>query len=184
MASDVKAVHVKGDPSLVGAATNFLETWLIRKDYDAAFAFLSARSYACYDLTRAAAEPASSSPDDAARRIRAGFERIGQSVGASRDLTEILAAAEPVHPSIRVIDHAHSRTFALSSLPAALGDAFECDARAQGVTPPDPLPLEYGTAFGMSARFLTRGGDSAVLRLLWRKEEGAWRIRSYDIEVP
>jgi hypothetical protein len=38
---------------------------------------------------------------------------------------------------------------------------------------PDPLPLGYGAAFGMSVRFLTRGGDSAVLRLPWRKEEGA-----------
>jgi hypothetical protein len=82
------------------------------------------------------------------------------------------------------MDHAHSQTFALTGLPTALGDAIECDARAQGITPPDPLPLEYGTAFGMSVRFVTRGGDSAVLRLQWRREEGAWRIRSYDIEVP
>ena len=184
VAPDVKIVHVKGDQSLVGAATSFLETWLIRKDYDAAFGFLSARSYACYDLTRASNEPASASLDDAARRIRAGLERIGQSVGAPRNLAEILAAAEPVHPSIRVMDHAQSHTFALTGLPTALGDALECDARGQGVTPPDPLPLEYGTAFGMSVRFLTRGDDSAVLRLLWRREDGAWRIRSYDIEVP
>jgi len=177
-------VHIKADQSLVGAATSFLEAWLIRKEYDAAFGFLSAKSYACYDLTRASNEPASSSLDDAARRIRAGFERIGQSVGAPRNLAEVLAAAEPVHPSIRVMDHARSQTFALTGLPTALGDAIECDARAQGVTPPDPLPLEYGNAFGMNVRFVTRGGDSAVLRLLWRREEGAWRIRSYDIEVP
>jgi hypothetical protein len=184
VASDVKIVHVKADQSLVGAASSFLEAWLIRKDYDAAFRFLSAKSYACYDLTRASSEPASSSLDDAARRIRAGLERIGQSVGAPRNLAEILAAAEPVHPAIHVMDHAHSQTFALTGLPTALGDAIECDARAHDVTPPDPLPLEYGTAFGMSVRFVTRGGDSAVLRLQWRREEGAWRIRSYDIEAP
>jgi hypothetical protein len=48
VAPDVKIVHIKADQSLVGAATSFLKAWLIRKDYDAAFGFLSRNSYACY----------------------------------------------------------------------------------------------------------------------------------------
>jgi hypothetical protein len=43
--------------------------------------------------------------------------------------------------------------------------------RARGAMPPDPLPLEYGDAFGMTFRFRTHGGDAPVLRLLWRQEE-------------
>jgi len=50
--------------------------------------------------------------------------------------------------------------------------------------PPDPLPLEYGQAFGMTFRFRTQGGDAPVLRLLWRKEDTVWRVTSYDIELP
>ena len=100
------------------------------------------------------------------------------------NLEAIVEAAEPLHPSIRVMDQPYSRVFSLTSFPAALGDAVECEARARGAVPPDPLPLEYGDAFGMTFRFRTQAGDAPVLRLLWRKEEGTWRITSYDVEVP
>ena len=132
----------------------------------------------CGVLTRRA----STSLDDAGRKIRASLERIGQWVGTRRNLEAIVEAAEPLHPSIRVMDQPYSRIFSLTSFPAALGDAVECEARARGAVPPDPLPLEYGQAFGMTFRFRTQGGDAPVLRLLWRKEDNTWRVTSYDVE--
>jgi hypothetical protein len=179
-----KVERITADLTLVDAAKNFLDTWLIRKDYDAAFRYLSTSSYACYDLVRGPDSPPSTSLDDAGRKIRASLERIGQWVGTPKELGTILEAAEPLHPSIRVMDQPYSRVFSLTSFPAALGDAVECDARARGAVPPDPLPLEYGEAFGMTLRFRTQGGDAPVLRLLWRKEDNAWRVTSYDVELP
>ena len=174
----------KRTSTLVQAAKTFVDTWLIRKDYDAAFQVLSTKSYACYDLVRGPDAPASTSLDDAGRKIRASLERIGQWVGTSRNLESIVEAAEPRHPSIRVMDQPYSHMFSLTSFPAALGDAVECDARARGAVPPDPVPLEYGQAFGMTFRFRTEAGDAPVLRLLWRKEGNAWRVTSYDVELP
>ena len=164
-------MRIKADLALVQAAKDFLDTWLIRKNYDAAFRYLSTKSYACYDLVRGPDAPASTSLDDAGRKIRASLERIGQWVGTPRNLEAIVEAAEPLHPSIRVMDQPYSRMFSLTSFPAALGDAVECEARARGAVPPDPMPLEYGEAFGMTFRFRTQGGDAPVLRLLWRKED-------------
>ena len=183
-ADDVTITRVKADAGFATAAQEFLQTWLIKKDYDAAFRYLSPATYACYDLARNPADPASTSPDDAGRKIRAGLERAGQLAGPARNLDAILVAAEPIHPAVRVMDHAHSRTFSLTSIPNAIGDAVECDARARGAIPPDPLPLEYGKAFGLTVRFGTGASDAPVLRMLWRNENGAWRIRSYDLELP
>jgi hypothetical protein len=177
-------VRIPADLALVNAAKGFAENWLIRKNYDAAFRYLSTRSYACYDLERSPDAPASTSLDDAGRKIRTSLERIGQWVGKPRNLEAIVEAAEPLHPSIRVMDQPYSRTFSLTSVPAALGDAVECEARARGAVPPDPLPLEYAQAFGMTFRFRTQGGDAPVLRLLWRKEDNTWRVTSYDVELP
>jgi hypothetical protein len=178
-----KVLRIKADLALVNAAKNFMETWLIRRNYDAAFRYLSMRSYACYDVVRGPDAPASTSLNDAGRKIRASLERVGKWVGTPRNLEAIVEAAEPLHPSIRVMDQPYSRIFSLTSFPAALGDAVECDARARGEVPPDPLPLQYGDAFGMTFRFRTKDGDAPVLRLLWRKED-TWRVRAYDVELP
>jgi hypothetical protein len=177
-------VRIKADLTLVQAAKSFLETWLIRKDYDTAFRYLSSSSSACYDAMREPGAPPSTSPDDAGRQIRSRLERVGKWVGTAGRLETIVEATEPRHAAIRVMDQPFSRVFSMTSLPNALADAVECGARARGVVPPDPLPLEYGQAFGMTFRFRTQEGEPPVLRLVWRKEGADWRITSYDVEVP
>jgi hypothetical protein len=179
-----KIVRIPADTSLVQAARDFLESWLIRKDYDAAFRYVSTKSYACYDLLRSPAQPAATSLDDAGRQIRAGLERAGNQVGQSRGIEEVLTAVEPSHPAVRVMDQPYSRTFSLTSVPNALADAADCGWRASGGRFPKEVPLEYGRGFAMNIRFRTQNGDAPVLRVLWARENGAWRITAYDIEVP
>ena len=181
--ADATVVHVSADSTLVQAARGFLESWLIRKNYDAAFAYLSPQSYACYDLERGREAP-SSSPEDAGRKLRASLEASGKTLGTPRSLDALLAPADPSHPAVRVMNHQYSRVFSLTSPPNAVADAFECAARISDSRAPDPIPLEYGNGFGMNVRFKTPNGDAPVLRVLWRRENGAWRISSYGIELP
>ena len=145
---------------------------------------MSPKAYACYDLERDPAQPASTSPEDAGRKLRAGLEAAGATVGTARSLNAILSAPEPLHPAVRVMNHSLSRVFSLTSMPNALADVAECAARAAASTVPDPLPLEYGAGFSLNIRFKTRSEEAPVLRLLWRKENDAWRITSYDVERP
>jgi hypothetical protein len=180
----VKTVKIKANETLVAAARGFLESWLLHKDYDAAFRYVSPRAYACYDLVRGPDQPAATSLEDAGRKIRAGLERAGEQIGERRSLDDFVEGVQPVHPSIRVMEHRYSRTFALGSLPAALAEASDCSYRARGGTfNGDPQP-EYVNAFGMTVRFKTVGGEAPVLRILWRKDPEAWRITAYGIETP
>ena len=135
-----RLARISADPTLVQAARGFLDSWLVRKNYDAAFAYVSPKAYACYDLERDPAQPASTSPEDAGRKLRAGLEAAGATVGTSRSLDAMLSAPEPLHPAVRVMDHSFSRVFSLTSMPNALADVAECAARAAGSTVPDPLP--------------------------------------------
>ena len=109
----VTTVKIKADDSLVAAARGFLESWLLRKDYDEAFRYVSPKAYACYDLVRGPDQPAAASPEDAGRKIRAALERAGEQVGKRRSVDEFVEGVQPVHPSIRVMEHRYSRTFAL-----------------------------------------------------------------------
>ena len=73
-----KAVRISADPTLVRAAQDFLASWLIRKDYDAAFTYVAPAAYACYYLERSQDQPAPSSPDDAGRKLRASLKPSGK----------------------------------------------------------------------------------------------------------
>ena len=182
--ASTKVLRVAADPAFVTAARGFLDSWLIRRDYDAAFGYVSPKAYECYNLERGETDAPATTLEDAGRRLRASLEASGKMFGTARSLADILTAVEPLHPAIRIVNHRDSRLFSLTSVPNALADALECAARASGGTVPDPLPLEYGNGFGMMVRFKTHSGDAPVLRLLWRKETGSFRITSYGVELP
>jgi hypothetical protein len=183
-APDVRITRVKADASFVQATRTFLESWLIRKNYDEAFGFVSPRSYACYNVGRAPEEPAATSPEDAAQKIRVNLERAGDRAGNPRSLDALIEGIQPVNPAVRVMDHQDARAFSLSSVPTAIADAVDCAARARGDRISHQVPPEYGKYFGMSFRLRTQGGEAPVMRTVWMKEGDSWRIQAYDVEVP
>lgn len=176
--------RVKADPSLARAARDFVENWLVRKDTDAAFRAVAPSAYACYDLERGPAEPPSTSPEDAGAKLQASLARSGTALGTSARLDAVMSPADPVHPALRLMTHRDDRIYTLASVPDALADAAECAAQVRGDAIADPLPLEYGNAVAMMMRFKTRSGDAPVLRLLWRRLDGTWRITAYGVEHP
>jgi hypothetical protein len=176
--------RIAAEASLVDAARRFLESWLVRKDYDTAFQFTSSRSYACYNLVRGSEQPAATSLEDAGRKIRVALEQSGGAVGNVRRLEDVLTAAPPFHPAVRVMDHRDSRTFTLSSVPDALADAADCTVRSEGGREISDVPPSYGNAFELTVRFRTRAGEPPVFRTMWTREGGVWRIAVYDVEAP
>ena len=184
-AAETPRATLKADATLVDAASDFLQAWLLRKDYDAAFKYFSPGSYSCYNLARGQDQTSAVSPEEAARRIRDALERSGKDVGKQTRLDTLLLAVTPFHAAIRVLSHPHSRTFALTNIPDAIARTVNCDARARGERFSGEIPPEFGGGFhGMNFRFQTRGGETPVVRLLWAKEKGAWRITAYDVEYP
>ncbi len=82
------------------------------------------------------------------------------------------------------MEHRYARIFSLASPPNALMDAAECAARTAGATIPEPMPLVYGAGYAMTLKFKTQGGGAPVLRLLWRQQNGTWRVTAYGVELP
>lgn len=172
------------DAPLAAAAADFLESWLVRKDYARAAGYLSPDAAVCYDLERSPDQPASSSPDDAVKNVRAAMEQVGAGVGAVRTLEDVISGAVPVHPTVRLMSHRHSLAFTLTSIPNALAEAASCTARARGIKFKAAETPEYGEGYVTAMRFKGGGVDAAVLRLLWMKQQGAWKITSYELELP
>ena len=175
---------IKADPGLVDAAHNFLDNWLIRKDYDAAFHYLSSRCYPCYDLLRSPDAPASTSAEDAGKKIRANLEDAGNKIGKRDSLDDVISSADPFNPVFRILEQPYSSTFTLVSVPNMIEQIKDCTVRASGKKFTGEMPPEYGKVYAMGLRFKTLDGETPVLRVIWMKENDAWRITAYDIELP
>ena len=183
IAIDPPLEAAKAEPGLVAGAKGFLESWLVRRDYDAAFRYMSPAAYDCYNGSRNPDLPAAATSAEAGKAIRAGLERAGREFGKPRTLDAVIAAVEPVHPAVRVINHPDARAFTLASVPNALAATEGCGAQIVG-TAAAATPAEYGKAFGVTLRFRTKSGEAPVLRLLWLKDGDVWRIAAYDILMP
>jgi hypothetical protein len=62
-------------------------------------------------------------------------------------------------------------------------DDADCEKRARNEPIAANATPRYGNSFGVTVRFRSNG-EPPVLRLLWSKRDGAWKISVYDEEMP
>ena len=151
------------------AVQEFLTDWLVRRQYDQALEFLSPRAYACLNLTddaRSQALDASASR----KELRRIMEYATGKVGELSNLTTVVAAFTPRDPKRVVIDHAFRREFLLTPLTPAQARPYLCD----GATAPADATEYFGAVF----QFRVAGGG--LFGLLWTREDGKWRMVSYQ----
>jgi hypothetical protein len=151
------------------AVQEFLTDWLVRRQYDQALDFMSARSYACLNLNDEARGQALDAAG-ARRELRRIMEYSSGKVGAHSNLTSVVIAFTPRDPKRVVIDHAFRREFLLTPLTEAQARPYLCDGAS--------APATGGEYFGAVFQFRVAGGG--LFGLLWTREEGKWKLVSYQ----
>ncbi len=158
--------------TLPDAAQEFLTDWLVRRNVDEAARFLSDRVIACVDVDE--------DPDDDVLRaqgaeaiLRRAMESAIDELGDVDDLTEAIEAVLPWRESIRMQSHPFEKDFAVLELTSRDASAYLC-----GETLPSADPDAYGTYFEVLFRWKVPGGG--VFGLVWTRENGHWRIVSYE----
>jgi len=157
---------------LADAVQEFLTDWLVRRDIDEAMHFISDNALACVDtddfhgdevLTEGRAKEA------LAEAMQEGANELGD-----RDnLTEAIDVVLPWRASIRIMEHPFENDFALMELTNADAAIYLCG------NPPVGGDIDsYGTYFATLFDFKQRG--SAILGLLWTRENGHWRLVAWE----
>ena len=151
------------------AVQEFLTDWLVRRHYDEALEFLSPRSYACLNLTEDAKGQALDGAG-ARKELRRIMEYAAGKVGEQSNLTTVVAAFTPRDPKRVVIDHAFRREFLLTPLTPEQARPYLCD----GANAPASATEYIGAVF----QFRITGGG--LFGLLWAREDGKWKLVSYQ----
>lgn len=166
--------------NLTDAAQEFFNDWIIRQKVSSALKFYSPNADAC--LNR---DDDSENEDLSLSEARQLFVEVLQtantSLGKPRDLSNAMTAIEPWDPELKVLDHPNKQFFTLVSISDSEAAEFLCQSESPLHPAKTAPPGKFGTYFETLCTFkYPKGQNDGGIVLLWKKEEGKWRILSYD----
>lgn len=165
------------------AAQEFLADWLVRGNIDEAMHFLSQRAIACINIDEDN-EAEVLDVDQAAialrETMRYAVSELPERDNLSEAIDEVPARDEQL--ADRVQEHPFARDFTILRLRNRVAAEYTCSTRRGGEAPPMPGgPEADGTYWGVLFRFKARDDGGGILGLLWDRQEGSWKIVSYDV---
>ena len=101
-------------------------------------------------------------------------------------LADVAEAAEPEHPGLKTVKHGKDTAYALVAVPDSLAPAMMCEKESHQhpYAGEDPATLKYGNYYDMVFELKTPGEHPASLSFLWGKDNGKWKIISYEMMSP
>jgi hypothetical protein len=157
---------------LADATQEFLTDWLVRRNIDEALHFMSERALACVD-TDDDVNDEILRDQGAVAALKDAMELSVDEMGERDNLTEAIDAVLPWRESVRIVEHAYENDFAQLELTNEDAAVYLC-----GDVPETGAPGDYGTYYSSLFRF--KRGGSAILGLLWTRENGNWRIVAWE----
>ena len=165
------------------AAQEFLTDWLVRGEIDEAIQFTSSRVIACINIDDDN-EVEVLDGDATAGVLREIMDYALEQLGDRDSLT---AAIDEVPPWAkdqldRRMSHRFERDFTIVPVRNQAAAAFMCSTR-RGTDPPPTAgePDAVGTYYSVLFRFKTPEDQGGSIAFLWDRQEGAWKIVSFDI---
>jgi hypothetical protein len=120
------------------------------------------------------------------RRILA--EAGDRLVGNTSSLSAVIKAVKPWSQNLREISHPFEDEYYLAEVSDSVAESFRCEARLRqrrrGEAPTRPAPgtqASFGTYYATIFGIRLKEAEEGVLALLWKKEEGAWRLLAWDV---
>lgn len=166
--------------AVTSTADLFFKTWLIERDAPGALTFLRSRLAFCSNMKESPEKQllGSRKKELFLQMLKAANKELGK----PKSLDVAIEAVAPVDPFIKTVDHFQKREYTLATITDGDRDHFVCAASTSELNAknPDGRQRVYGRNFVTKFRFLLPNGKGGILRLLWAKENGRWKIEAFD----
>lgn len=176
-----------GDAAFLRASNDFLHTWLVKRDYTAAAGYLAANSYACADPSQPA-QQLSATLAQANSQLRDAMSTISSHLEPTQHINEVIEPADPDHPGLKLVDHPEQNAYTVVAVPDTMASLFLCEkeSRSHPYKPVDweAQSLSYGKYYELLFEVRVPGEHPASLSFLWTKDQGQWKIVSYEMISP
>ena len=167
-----------GKGKLEDAVYDFLNSWLVEGRPNIAVSYMSERAYECLELEQEEPLDRGMAPFI----LMKGMADAKQVIGPKSSLAEATIGVRLVDPSLRLIENPHHAQFVLYDVAEDVASSFQCINRTEAVSQDSAdRPRRFGKYYG-SIFYLEGPARGDTLALLWEKENGIWKIVSYEVE--
>ncbi len=161
-------------------ADAFFRVWLLDRDVAKALSFLQQKLKFCSDLKE--------SPEkqmlEARRKILFldTLKAANKELKKPKKLEDAIRAIAPVDPFIKPVEHYQKSSFMLATITDGDYDHFVCSSKTSEVSSKDgeKRARTYGKYYITKFQFILGNGKGGILRLMWGKENGSWKIEAFD----
>ena len=173
--------RIKDSEPLEEAVADHFQTWLVDGAPEKALPYISIRSYACLAEFQTGEDIDSGL---ATLRILEHMRKGLAAYGKSADLTEVIQAVPLQAPGARPVKNSREKLFTLERLTPEAARQLDCRVR-QNLTLAEAIPDSvYEEAYGAVTRLIREKGAPTYLTQVWTKEEGYWKIITWEIGHP
>jgi len=178
--------QVPGDAALLQASDDFLRDWLLKKNYVAAANYFSPRSYSCINAALPPDQPKPSGDAQYLNHVQTAMQAVSQDLGETQHLSDVIEASDPEHPGLKQIKHPKDQAYTMVAVPDTLAPAMMCEKESNQhpYQPNESQAPKYGDYYDMLFELRTPGEHPASLSFLWGKDNGTWKIISYEMMSP
>jgi hypothetical protein len=161
---------------LEDAVHDYLSTWLVQQKPNLAVAYVSASDYACVESYSAEEK---NSADVVPRKLWNDLEETNFVLGKPARLSDAVAPVDVQSRALLPIEHKYATEFNLVKVPDDVAAEFNCSEGGAALKPRRKYGTYYGSAFRIKS---PKKSTSGSLLLLWRKEQGYWKIVSQQLD--
>ena len=113
-------------------------------------------------------------PEEAARLIRQGMDRMAVILGDAKKLKDAISAPQPSNQDIRIVKHSRSNEFVIASIPNSMAEAADCSRmeRGEDLSFDEDQEKVYGDYYAIGFQMEATVEDAGVLWTIWQKEKG------------
>lgn len=162
------------------AVRDFLQSWLVSQRPDEAASYFAESSLRCRELE-------GGRPTDlgmAKFSLMMGLKEVNQRIGKATQLSDVIVGVQLTGPRGKPIAQPYRAEFELYDVREDLAEQMKCLNRLDlsNVSTKAISSKSFGKYVGSVFKFKLTGVQTETVAVLWAKQDGYWKIISYDLE--
>ena len=172
------AIKDKAKPEV--AVRDFLNSWLVEQKPERAAPYFAEAAFRCPELEGGPAMDLGMVKFS----LLLGMKKVSERIGKATQLSDVVEGVRLTAPRARPVAQPYEAEFMLYDVREDLAEQMKCLNRIDVSNMPEKAgkSKSFGKYFGSVFKLKVPGQHTETIATLWAKQDGYWKLISYDLE--